>query len=232
MASALQNLLTKTGARALDFDIEGGAVSSVNGAKVRNEAIVLLQKKFSDLKVSFTLPVRSAKWGPITEECLDLLRVARESGVKIALVNLMVMDIYLAGVKWSEESIAIMEKARVQTGLEYSELGATFMAGKNDDGSVFSVEDCRTLVEFARAKGLGLVSYWALQRDQSVQNGLQTSTMYTQEDYAFFKACNTLTVPSIPSIPSTTQSPGTVLRVSIDILIADGTVIKRTASVL
>jgi chitinase len=47
-------------------------------------------------------------------------------------------------------------------------LGATPMIGQNDVSSeLFSVADAQKLVSFAREKHLGLVSFWAINRDQA-----------------------------------------------------------------
>jgi chitinase len=47
-------------------------------------------------------------------------------------------------------------------------LGATPMIGQNDVAAeIFNLDDARTLVAFAKEKALGLVSFWAINRDQS-----------------------------------------------------------------
>ena len=51
-------------------------------------------------------------------------------------------------------------------------LGATPMIGQNDIASeIFTLQDARDLTAWARSKGLGLVSFWAIQRDQVCKNG-------------------------------------------------------------
>ena len=48
----------------------------------------------------------------------------------------------------------------------YRRVGATAMIGKNDDGETFTLDDARTLIDHAKLHALGLVSFWAIQRDQ------------------------------------------------------------------
>jgi chitinase len=49
----------------------------------------------------------------------------------------------------------------------YRKLGATAMIGKNDDNETLSFDNARTLVSYARQQQLGLLSFWAIQRDQA-----------------------------------------------------------------
>jgi chitinase len=46
-------------------------------------------------------------------------------------------------------------------------LGATPMIGQNDVSTeVFTLDDAKTLVAFAKTYKIGLVSFWAINRDQ------------------------------------------------------------------
>ena len=45
-------------------------------------------------------------------------------------------------------------------------IAKTAMIGKNDDAETFSVANANTLIAYARQKQIGLVSFWAIQRDQ------------------------------------------------------------------
>jgi hypothetical protein len=45
-------------------------------------------------------------------------------------------------------------------------MGITPMIGKNDDGSTFTLDDARTIADFARSNRVGLISYWSFQRDR------------------------------------------------------------------
>jgi chitinase len=45
-------------------------------------------------------------------------------------------------------------------------VGATAMAGHNDDTEIFSLDNASALIAYAKQKKLGLVSFWAIQRDE------------------------------------------------------------------
>jgi chitinase len=46
------------------------------------------------------------------------------------------------------------------------------MLGHNDDTEVFSLDNAKTLVAYAKQKQLGLVSFWAIQRDEKCPAGV------------------------------------------------------------
>lgn len=96
----------------------------------------------------------------------------------------MTMDFgsyYSGGRTMADASISAVEetfkqlKALMPTKTDaevYKMLGATPMIGQNDIASeIFTLQDARDLTTWARGKGLGLVSFWAIQRDQPCKNG-------------------------------------------------------------
>ena len=48
----------------------------------------------------------------------------------------------------------------------YRMVGATAMIGHNDDSEIFSLDNATALIAYAKQKKLGLVSFWAIQRDE------------------------------------------------------------------
>jgi chitinase len=46
-------------------------------------------------------------------------------------------------------------------------MGITPMIGINDDGTTFTLHDAQLVANFARDHGVGLLSYWAFQRDRA-----------------------------------------------------------------
>jgi len=70
----------------------------------------------------------------------------------------------------------------------YALLGVCPMVGKNDDGTTFTFEDAKVLTAFARANGMGLITFWSFQRDrfQSVGNpDLGPYSGVAQSDYQY-----------------------------------------------
>jgi chitinase len=66
-------------------------------------------------------------------------------------------------------------------------LGATPMIGRNDEpGEVFTLADAQALVDFAQQKHLGLLSFWAIQRDRPGSNFNEASTV-NSKNYQFSK---------------------------------------------
>lgn len=70
-----------------DFDIEMGKENDVQSYQLRNSAIVLLQQKYPNLKISFTIPADENGF-----YCQNMLIDALTRGVKIDTVRLMLMD--------------------------------------------------------------------------------------------------------------------------------------------
>jgi len=182
LAAAIKAFISNTGIDDLDFDVEqwGAMTADVNAR--RSKALAAVQSA-TGAKVSFTLAAMPRdKWGTpggLTAAGVDVVRSAVQAGVTVSHVNLMVMDCsayYSDGQAMGALAISALADAHAQmqaiaTGLSdadaWAMLGATPMLGHNDVASeVFTQDDARTLVEFARQKKLGLLSFWAIDRDQ------------------------------------------------------------------
>lgn len=203
----LEKLLLDTGCRALDFDVEGASLTQKDTITKRNKVIRRLQQQFPGLYVSFTLPAGDPKWGTLTTDSVWLLKDAITNNVDISVVNGMVMDIYRqTPYSWGDMAISMIEDMKTtlsnlypkktQSDL-YRMLGATFMAGVNDDSSIFSVEAASQLAKYATEKNIGLISFWALQRDQERKNSLATSSMVQNRDFEFCTAIQSNLPPPI-----------------------------------
>ena len=70
-------------------------------------------------------------------------------------------------------------------------LGGAPMIGQNDvQGEVFTLADAQSLLGFAQQKQIGLLSFWAIQRDRLGANYNEASTV-NEKNYQFsgiFKA--------------------------------------------
>jgi chitinase len=171
LAGALARFVDDTGITDLDFDLEQGSRSS-NVALNRMRAAALKQAQDEKhIRVAFTLPVGP---GGLEQGSIDIVKAALDAGVSIAFVNGMTMD-YGDGTDLGTTPIQSVDAvARQVRGLlpalsldqAYRMVGATAMIGKNDDAETFSQGNASTLIDHARATRLGLVSFWAIQRDQ------------------------------------------------------------------
>ncbi|WP_245618246.1 Ig-like domain-containing protein [Deinococcus misasensis] len=186
--AALKGFVDRTGLTDLDFDVEQAAEMTDAINSKRAQALARLQASNPNVKVSFTLAaVPMDRWntpGGLPAAGLNVVKSALTAGVKINKVNLMTMDFgsyYSGGRTMADASISAVEetfkqlKALLPTKTDaevYKMLGATPMIGQNDIASeIFTLQDARDLTTWARGKGLGLVSFWAIQRDQPCKNG-------------------------------------------------------------
>ncbi|MEI6285010.1 MAG: hypothetical protein WCP79_00755 [Bacillota bacterium] len=89
LVAAYQTVLTMYQPLWLDFDIEDAALQNPTAIERRNRAVAALQTKNPDLAVSFTFAVMPTG---LSSYALDVLQNAKDNKVKLALVNLLVMD--------------------------------------------------------------------------------------------------------------------------------------------
>lgn len=185
---------------AVDFDIEGDAVSAKAADTRRARAVARLQKEHPGLDVSFTLPVEVSG---LDQDAVALLANARENGVRIDKVNIMTMDY---GSGWSGDmehyAVASATAAHRQLGsalglhgaAAWRALSVTPMIGVNDVKSeTFTPGDAGKLVDFARSKGLGGLSLWSANRDRACPGGDRgtadpTCSSVDQQPLAFTRA--------------------------------------------
>ena len=187
----------------LDFDIEGKALSRMEANERRNTALARLQAERPGLRVSFTLPVDP---DGISEESRRLLADARKQGVRVAVVNLMIMDYgssFSRGKTMLAVSVASAVRAEEQCraidpGLT---IGLTQMIGQNDEaGEVFTPEDARGLIAWAAERpGVGLVSFWSINRDAGKpgKNG-NTHSGIAQAPWAYTRIFQKFERPASP----------------------------------
>ncbi|GDY30051.1 chitinase [Gandjariella thermophila] len=178
--------------RYADFDIEGAAVADPASVQRRSQALATVQRNNPGLKISLTLPVLPTG---LTGDGLNVLRAARNAGVQVDLVNIMAMDYYQGPSDMGAKAIqaAKATQAQVQSvfgvgdATAWQMVGVTPMIGVNDSGNeVFSQQDARALVSFARQVHLGMLSFWEQGRDANACTGaLYKCTNISQQPYEF-----------------------------------------------
>ncbi len=191
LAATYASVVDRYHLRRLDFDIEGAAVADSASIALRSAAIALLQQERPDLEVWYTLPVLPSG---LTGEGLAVVRSALQAGVKLDGVNVMAMDYGESAAPTSgpnartmgEYAIAAAENtysqlsslfAEYDAGFAWRMVGVTPMIGVNDVLSeVFTVDDAQALEDFAREKGLGMLSMWSVARDRPGSLGQATAT--------------------------------------------------------
>jgi chitinase len=167
LTAAYANVVNTYGANRLDFDIEGGVLDDTAATARRDSALAALQAQNPAVQVDYTLAVDP---GGLPQKEMDLLRDAKSKGVRVSVVNLMVMD-YYDGQPVINDALSSARSAAPQlaslygisTSAAYGMMGLTPIAGRNDDGAQFSQNDASTLESFAATNGVQELSFWELQ---------------------------------------------------------------------
>jgi len=178
IAGVFESLITTYHVSRIDLDIEADSVNNIAGINRRNEAIAQTEAwaaaNHQHIQFDYTLPTFPTGL-PAAE--LAVLQNAVTDGAVISTVNLLTFD-YFFGTQ--QNMLADTETAA--TGL-FSQLqtlypdatarqlwhmiGVTEMPGIDDFGAAetFSAADATALLSWAERHGLGLLSFWAVQRD-------------------------------------------------------------------
>ena len=178
IASVYESLITTYHVPRIDLDVEADSLTNTAGINRRNEAIAMTEAwaaaHHRRIQFSYTLPT-FATGLPAAE--LGVLQNAVADGAAVSTVNLLTFDYYFGT---QQDMVADTETAA--DGL-FSQLqalypsaparhlwhmiGVTEMPGIDDFGpdETFSTADAVTIADWARQQGIGLISFWALQRD-------------------------------------------------------------------
>lgn len=188
LANRYRQVVDTLGLHRIDFDIEGAALANRAANQLLANALKLLQQSHPDLEIWYTLPVLPQG---LTADGLTVVRQALTAGVKLDGVNIMAMDygdsaappalktmgqyaIDAANASYSQLSDVFRSFA---LGFGWNQLGVTPMIGVNDVTSeVFTLADAQLLEDFARQKGLGMLSMWSIARDKAGPVGQVANT--------------------------------------------------------
>lgn len=198
----MDKLMQDAGTRRLDFDIEGYQLNNTEGTARRARVLKRLQDKYPDLYVSISLP----SWlRGFNETSMNVLRTTINAGVQIGMINVMSQSFGLYNLQTmvnpstvGQATIMGFNAAVNQMSGLYpwktpdqlrAMMGMTPMIGKNDDGSVFTLDDAWTIANFAKLNGVGMLSYWSFQRDRAQSNpyssDLNNYSGVTQSDFQY-----------------------------------------------
>ncbi|EIE99927.1 glycoside hydrolase family 18 protein [Saccharomonospora glauca] len=192
LAAAYGTALTALGADTLDVDVE----RDVPVGRVA-DALALVARRYA-VALVVTVPVEDTTTG-LTSPSLDLLRALEERGVDVT-VNAMVMNLPVRGDRLTTLLTAAERVTdQIQRFREYDDradayarLGITYMAGRNDTGSVTTLADAHALRSFAVAHALGFLGFRSLNRDNGDCPGLVTASSrcsgFRQQPHAFTRS--------------------------------------------
>ncbi|MET8506585.1 glycosyl hydrolase family 18 protein [Streptomyces sp. NPDC004787] len=178
IADAYEKVLTTYDVTRLDMDIEVDSLDNSAGIDRRNKAIKLLQDRAAasgrKLEISYTLPTTT---GGLAPSGLAVLKNAVANGARVDVVNLMTFDYYdnaahdmakdtQTAAQGLHNQLAALYPAKTAAQL-WAMVGVTEMIGVDDFGpaETFTLANARTVYDWAVAKGINTLSFWALQRD-------------------------------------------------------------------
>ena len=170
LVNAYSTVIKKFGITRLDFDVEGAALTDAGTNTLRFNAIKTLEKTYLSLQVSLTVPVAR---GGLDAAGVSFLKSAKRVGARIDLVNIMTMDYGetlsdMGAVAVTSAKGTLPQLKKIWPAMTYKNLGITPMIGPNDTpGENFTLANAKTLVAFARTNGVGRLSFWSLNRDQT-----------------------------------------------------------------
>lgn len=164
-----QKIISSYGVNSLDFDIEGAAIADTASVARQMQAMKDLKASNPGLTFSVTLPVLPSG---LTSDGVNIVQAAKNAGIKIDLVNIMTMDYYQGSQDMGQAAInaaqaTLSQMRSVDSGYSYANVGITPMIGINDDGSDFTLSNASTVENWAAGNGIGRLSFWSINRDQS-----------------------------------------------------------------
>jgi hypothetical protein len=201
IAAVYESLITTYNVPRIDLDVEGNSLTDTAGINRRNEAVAMTEAwaaaHHRRIQFSYTLPTFPTGL-PSAE--LAVLQNAVADGAKISTVNLLTFDYYIGtqqDMLADTESAAAALYGQLQSLYPaatsrqlWHMIGVTEMPGIDDYGpdETFSTAQAVPLLHWAEQQGIGMISFWALQRDNGGcpgTKGAGTCSGVTQPDWYF-----------------------------------------------
>ncbi|WEO93596.1 carbohydrate binding domain-containing protein [Streptomyces sp. FXJ1.172] len=248
IAAAYEKIITTYDVSRLDMDVEDNSLTNTAGIDRRNQAIKKVQDWAAangrSVQFSYTLPTTTTG---LADSGLAVLRSAKSAGAKVDVVNIMTFDYYdgathhMATDTETAASGLHDQLASLYPNLSDSQLwnsiGVTEMPGVDDYGpaETFTTADATTVYNWAVAKGINTLSFWALQRDNGgcpggsasdTCSGIAQDTWYFSHTFAPFTG-GTTTPPandfSVSLSPATASvDPGGSTTASVKTSVTSG----------
>jgi hypothetical protein len=209
LAAAYQKVVDYYQLSAIDFDVEGTAVTNAAANARRAAAISILEHHAAAtgrrLAVSFTLEVEPSG---IPSSSLSVLRAAVARHDAVSVVNVMTMDfgdraaprpsgrmgtyiIQAASSTLRQLRALWPTKSAAQVA---AMLGLCPMIGQNDErDEIFTLANAAGVLGWARNHHIGRITYWSVARDRQCASGINrvaqgTCSGVLQSTYAFAHA--------------------------------------------
>jgi chitinase len=181
-AAAYQQVVTKYGLKAIDFDLEEPEYE--NTAAIHNEigAAKILQQNNSGLYVSVTTAGTGAGTGWFGQQ---MLIEAKSSGFTPANFSIMPFDGGFNNGASSQTSALeafhgiLMSTFGWDSGTAYAREGVSMMNGRSDAAEYFRQADFQQVLDYATGHHLARYTYWSVNRDRQCPDPNQGTTSGT-----------------------------------------------------
>ncbi len=237
LANTYREIVEGYGLTRLDLDIEGAAQN-----KAHNVANAKAIKKVQDetgVAIVLTLPVLPAG---LTSVQLDVLEAYLSEGVDVELVNIMTMcygnGTLLPGENYGTASLRAVDSTKVQlqtyfkkyAGIEltddqaYKKVGTTISAGfEGSAHPIFTTEWAQLVVDHAIERGIGMTSFWSLNRDAMLESNQGVNTQYEFTNiFKSFGEEDAGTKPEVNNAPKITGASDITITVGENFDVLEG----------
>ena len=186
IAAAYESVITTYGVTRLDLDTEDASLTNTAGIDRRNKAIAQVEqwaaRTHRTVQFSYTLPTFPTG---LTTNGLAVLQNAVANHARVDVVNIMTFDYYdglpheMANDTESAVTAVVGQLKALypyrSTQQLYAMMGVTEMVGIDDYGpsETFTTADAVTVEKWVHQKGLALLSFWAIERDNGSCVGTQ-----------------------------------------------------------
>ena len=181
LANAYKEIIDGYGLTRVDFDVEAGAMNYAHNL-ANAKAIKKVQDE-TGVSVTLTLPVMD--FGLVSTG-LSVLQAYLEAGVDLTTVNIMTMCYGSVVPDYAQGSLDAVDNTKKQLqdyykryanktltdAQAYAKLGTTPSVGfEGDTHPYFTTDMFNKIVQHAKSRKLGMVSYWSMNRDAMVDGG-------------------------------------------------------------
>lgn len=189
-----QDIVDTYSLKRLDLDIEESNQDEAQN-KANAKAIKRLQDK-NQTEIVLTIPIMPNGW---QNKQIKIIKAYLDEGVDISLINSMTMcygtgvysneDYGDASIRAIENSVKQMQDIYAQYGKTltekqaYAKTGATIDIGyESNIYPIFTLEMAQKVVNHAKEKGYGMLSYWSINRDAKMVSNKAISDLFTYLD--------------------------------------------------
>ncbi|MEU7180234.1 MULTISPECIES: carbohydrate binding domain-containing protein [Streptomyces] len=248
IAAAYEKVITTYDVSRLDMDIEDNSLTNRAGIDRRNKAIKKVQDWAAangrSVQIAYTLPSTTSG---LADSGLAVLRSAVTNGAKVDVVSLMTFDYYDgASHNMAQDTQTAVSGLHGQLAELYPDKsdaqlwamsGVVEMPGIDDYGpaETFTTADATAVYNWAVAKGISTLAFWALQRDNGgcpgtggsdTCSGIAQDTWYFTHTFAPFSGgggpvTDDFSLAAAPGSGSVT--PGGSATTTVKTAVASGT---------